>query len=388
MAMDNFSYKDSIRAAFASCMPCVRRRAPLESNDNTFSDHRTHRSPSSELEGLLRDTDTEAETLSLHSNIGAGRRKHQKRPTFSLTLFGYTLFGRQPIYLSDDEDERGSRRRTLGTASSSTLDSDAAPLDASTIARLSSPDRAEAEQRRWEEEARRKAERKARQRERRERERMSTLMSLNGGTLPEGGDFEGFQYSGETSLHTLPATEFGPFVGGPEGLLTTGDAGEDSEDADDVDLGGGLYTRKQRTHTIRSGSGSDSRSQTSTRISDGERSLHYNHHQLTQTVPPSYPQTEMQLPNIKPAKAKKERTRKRLSPLSSSTGSQSTAPYTPTQSASASPAVAAFPIPHERMEHVIEGRDARGFPSVGLSGVRGKTRDMGAFLASREAAQP
>lgn len=379
MAVDNFSYKDSIRAAFASCMPCFSSIAPVNSNDSARSDVRTHRSPSNELEGLLRDTDTEIETLSLHSNIGAGRRKPRKRPAFSLTLFGYTLFGRPPIYLSDDEDERGWRRRALGTASSSTLDSDAAPLDASTIARLSSPDCAEAEQQRREEEAQRKAERKARRRERRERERMSTLLSLNGGSLVEGSDFEGFQGSGESPIPSLPADEFGPFVRGQDELSAVGGEGEGSEDADDADLGGELYTRKKRQSGW-SGSGSDSRSRTSASVSNGDANLHYIHHQLAQAVPPSYPQTEMQLPN--PAKKSK-----RFSPLSSSTASQSTAPYTPAQSISASPAVAAFPIPHERVEHAIEGEDARGFPSVGLSGARGKTRDMGAFLASREAAQ-
>lgn len=384
MAVDNFSYQDSIRAALASCMPCFSGIAPVNSNDNSHSDVRTHRSPSNELEGLLRDTDTEIETLSLHSNIGAGRRKPRKHPAFSLTLFGYTLFGRPPIYLSDDEDERGWRRRALGTASSSTLDSDAAPLDASTIARLSSPDRVEAEQHRRDEEAQRKVERKARRRERREQERMSALLSLNGGSLAKGSGFEGFQGSGESVISSLPADEFGPFVRGKEDLSAIGGEGEGSEDVDDADLGGELYTRKKR-QSVWSGSGSDSRSRTSASVSNGDANLHYNHHQLAQAVPPSYPQTEMQLPN--PAKKSKHRTSKRFSPLSSSTASQSTAPYTPAPSISASPAITAFSVPHERMEHAIEGEDVRGFPSVGLSGARGKTRDMGAFLASREAAQ-
>ncbi|KAG2120493.1 uncharacterized protein F5147DRAFT_662156 [Suillus discolor] len=386
MAVDNFSYKDSIRAALASCMPCFSSIAPVNSNDNTHNDVRTHRSPSNELEGLLRDTNTEIETLSLHSNIGAGRRKPRKRPAFSLTLFGYTLFGRPPIYLSDDEDERGWRRRALGTASSSTLDSDAAPLDASTIARMSSPDRAEAEQHRRDEEAQRKAERKARRRERKERERMSTLLSLNGNSLVKESGFEGFQGSGESAIPSLPASEFGPFVRGQEELSAIGGEGEGSEDVDDADLGGELYTRKKR-HSIWSGSGSDSRSRTSASVSNGDANLHYNHHQpeLAQAVPPSYPQTEMQLPNS--AKKSKHRTSKRFSPLSSSTASQSTAPYTPAPSISVSPAVAAFPVPHERMGHAIEGGDVRGFPSVGLSSARGKPREMGVFLASREAAQ-
>lgn len=379
MAVDNFSYKDSIRAALASCMPCFSGTVPADSSDNARSDVRTHRSPSNELEGLLCDTDTEIETLSLHSNIGGARRKPRKRPAFSLTLFGYTLFGRPPIYLSDDEDERGWRRRALGTVSSSTLDSDAAPLDASTIARMSSPDRAEVEQQRREEEARQKAERKARRKERRERERMSTLLSLNGGSLEEGSGFEGFQGSGESQIPSLPADEFGPFVRGQEELTAIGGEGEGSEDADDADLGGELYTRKKR-QSVWSGSGSDSRSRTSASVSNGDANIHYNHHQLAQAAPPSYPQTEMRLP--KPAKKSK-----RFSPHSSSTASQSTAPHTPTQSISASPAVAPTPIPHEHVEFAIEGGGLRGFPSVGLSGARGKTRDMGAFLASREAAQ-
>jgi hypothetical protein len=384
MAVDNFSYKDSMQAALTSCLPCFSGIAPVNSNDNARNDARTHRSPSNELEGLLGDTDTEIETLSLHSNIGAGRRKPRKRPAFSLTLFGYTLFGRPPIYLSDDEDERGWRRRALGTASSSTLDSDAAPLDASTIARLSSPDRAEAEQHRRDEEAQRKAERKARQRERRERERISNLLSLNGGSPVKGSGFEGFQGSGESAVPSLPADEFGPFVRGQEELSVIGGEGEGSEDVDDADLGGELYTRKKR-QSIWSGSGSDSRSRTSASVSNGDANLHYNHYQLAQSIPPSYPQTEMQLP--RPAKKSKHRTSKRFSPLSSSTASQSTAPHTPASSISASPAVAAFPVPHEHMEYAIEGGDVRGFPSVGLSGVRGKTRGMGTFLASRETAQ-
>ncbi|KAG2358608.1 hypothetical protein BDR07DRAFT_1417312 [Suillus spraguei] len=383
MAVDNFSYKDSIQAALASCMPCFSGIAPVNSNDNARSDVRTHRSPSNELEGLLRDTDTEVETISLHSNIGAGRRKSRKRPAFSLTLFGYTLFGRPPIYLSDDEDEQGWRGRALGTASSSTLDSDAAPLDASTIARLSSPDRAEVEQRRRDEEAQRKVERKARRRERKERERMSTLLSLNGGSLVKGSDFEGFQGSGESAISSLLANESGPSVQGQGELSAIGGEGEGSEDIDDADLGGELYTRKRQS--VWSGSGSDSRSRTSASVSNGDAHSHHNHHQLAQTIPLSYPQTEMQLPNL--AKKPKNRTSKRFSPLSSSTASQSTAPHTPALSISASPAVVASPIPPERMKHAIEGEDVRRFPSVGLSGTRGKTRDMGAFLASRDAAQ-
>jgi hypothetical protein len=42
----------------------------------------------------------------------------------------------------------------------------------------------------------------------------------------------------------------------------------------------------------------------------------------------------------------------------------------------------------ERSEKRFDVRDVREFLSVGLSGARGKMREMGTFLTSREAAQP
>ncbi|KAH7919592.1 hypothetical protein BV22DRAFT_1040742 [Leucogyrophana mollusca] len=391
--MDNFSYADSLRAAFASCLPCFNRSSSPGANEVASSDQRPRRGHSDELEGLLQDTgdaDTEAETLSLHSNIGSGVRRTRKRPAFSVTLFGLHLFGRPPIYLPDDDDEADTRRRRQpGTASSSTLDSDAAPVDASTIARLSSPELGAREQLRQEEERRRKIERRARRRERRERERSSALLHLTGGSLAEGDEFEGFQGSGAPLSLSAGVPEYGQFVRGSVDHYEAGDVGSGSGDADDADLGGELYARK-RASVVGSASGSDSRSRTSASLSNGDQSVQYNHHNLTQTQSPTYARHEMPtLPHL--AKKAKNGLSKHKSRLSTSTGSQSTTPYTPTESISASPAVAAFPIPQVTpspssyvAEFSTEGGESRGFPSVGLSGARSKSRNMGAFLAHRD----
>ncbi|KAH7908910.1 hypothetical protein BJ138DRAFT_302779 [Hygrophoropsis aurantiaca] len=393
--MDSFSYTDSIRAAFSSCLPCFAAKSTL----NTTEPQRPRRTNphSPELEGLLQDagdTDTEAETLSLHSNIGSSSRRARKRPAFSVTLFGIHLFGRPPIYLSDDEDGDGDgsgagrRHRQHGTTSSSTLDSDAAPLDASTIARLSSPEpNVQEALRREEEERQRKAERRARRRERRERERQSaTMMHFPA----EGDDFEGFQGSGAPLSLSAAVPEYGQFVRGSVGGYDVGGAGSGSGDADDADLGGELYTRK-RPSGVGSASGSDSRSRTSTSMSNGDQSVQYNHHVISQTQAHASSYTRNEMPAL--PKKKKGKPSKR-SHMSSSTTSQSTTPYTPTDSAVASPAVAAFPIPHEAAPPNIfktgfsgypaESGESRGFPSAGLSGARSKSRDMGAFLARRD----
>ncbi|KIJ15186.1 hypothetical protein PAXINDRAFT_169332 [Paxillus involutus ATCC 200175] len=367
MSMDNFSYTDTVRAAFASCLPCFASSPSQTSASNSNANHpdpRPARPSSNDLEHLLQDTDSDA--LSLHSNFGTSHRRtrQRRRPKFSLTLFGYTLFGRPPIYLPDEEDgEGGGRTRALATTSSSTLDSDAAPLDASAIERLTSPDhhaalQRERERRRLEEEeeeARRKAERRARRQERKARERASALMALTGESLVESEAFEGFQGSGST----LPPR--------PSELLRTERAdgeGSNSGEADDADLGGELYTRKKRQSAVWSGSGSDSRSRTSASFSAGDAPRARNSIQYTQQSIP-YPHTEMQLPL--PAK-KKNRASKRFSAMSSTTSqSTSTAPYTPVESITESPAVATFPIPQDRHIH---GGGNQDFPITGLSGTR------------------
>ena len=216
-------------------------------------------------------------------------------------LFGYTLFGRPPIYLSDEDGKDdphgigGGRARALVTNSSSTLDSDAAPLDANTIERLTSPDHlaalaAQRENERWwleaEDEARRKAERRARRQERKARARASALSPLADTDM-----FEGFQGSGmvPTSFPFHQAVEVIPNRPGADGLGRDGDFdgsnASHSGDADDADLGGELYVRKKKPSGALSTSGSDSRSRTSTSFSAGDAS----HIQNPRPTPPANP---------------------------------------------------------------------------------------------------
>lgn len=403
--MDSFSYTDSVRAALASCLPCfASSRSESTSNPPSnpvnagLSSTSARPSSSNDLEHLLRDSDSDG--ISLHSNLGATahrRAKHRRRPKFSLTLFGYTLFGRPPIYLSDDDDgdDLHSRRaRALITNSSSTLDSDAAPLDVSTIERLASPDhlaalaaQREIERQRLEaeEEARRKAERRARRRERKARARSPALLSLTGASPhPDVDTFEGFQGSGMISTSfPFRAVEVIPDRRGQGADGLSGDGVFDgsnashSGDADDADLDGELYTRKRPSRAL-SASGSDSRSRTSASVSTGDTPHIQNlPNQTTHQFVP-YPHTEMHLPA--PAQKKSHRASKRTSTVSSVTSqSTSTTPYTPVESIAETPAVAAFPAPAER--YLRDGYHA-DFPSVGLSGQRRfKTLDPRAFLA-------
>lgn len=383
--MDNFSYKDSIRAAFASCSSCFT--AASSSNATAQSPNapisRSNTPGSNDLERLLRDADSDA--LSLHSNIGASprrRARQRRRPKFSLTLFGYTLFGRPPIYLSDDEDEGAQdRHRTFTTTSSFTFDSDAAPLDANTIKRLTSPDHRENVQRELEthrrneqERAARKAQRRAR-REERKANAQTSAMALSGGAPTEDDEFDRSRCSS-----TVPS------LGGVEVLYPT-DTGSNSGDADDADLGAETYVRRKGQAHGRNGSASDSRSRTSASVSTGDGGhTPGNVLSVSQSVP--YSQTVMQLPDL--PKKKAQRLSRRTSLISSSTTSQSTsnAPYTPPSHAefvAMSPPVASFPIPQEREEGSYahdSKRDNRDFPITGLSGNRKlKSKDIGAFLS-------
>ena len=385
--MDSFSYRDSISAVFSSCCSCFGSAPSSSSQTPNLSNHRANSAASNDLERLLRDSDSDA--LSLHSNLGSSsnrRARQRRRSKFSLTLFGYTLFGHPPIYLSDDEDVRSqSRNRTLATVSSSTLDSDAAPLDPSVIERLTSPDHLEAAQRELEsrrreveEQARRKTERRARREERKARARASALMSLTSGRLPEDEEFGGFQGSGTIVSPRAPGSD-------TVNVTHPADAGSNSGDADDADLGAELYVRRKSHSGIRSGSSADSKSRTSASMSTGDAShTQGNVLYIHQPVPHSL--TEMQLPAF--PKKKSRRSSRRGSVFSSSTASQSTSntPYTPPAQIDGTftvPPTSAIPIPHQRdtYGHSREG-DNQEFPSAGLSGGRRpKMKDIGAFLS-------
>ncbi|KII91371.1 hypothetical protein PLICRDRAFT_51536 [Plicaturopsis crispa FD-325 SS-3] len=400
--MASFSWSDSIQAAVGSCLPCFRS----SDSDGDDADHQTldgagiRRARSDELEGLLADagdTDTEAETLSLHSNIGsgAGQRKRRQRRGFPkhITVLGWNLFGRPPIQLPDDEGSDALNRRTRrrpGTISTTTLDSDAAALDSSAIEGMSAAQmdaRAAAAEAAAEEERRQKEERRRRRRERKALKEAAKSIALGGQE-----EFEGFPGSGSayphipSPFHRAPASQsevFGPYMSAP--------VGDAEADEDAADLGGELYVRKT---TDKNSNGSDSRSRTSASQSDVP---HYNHHYASQMSPhmvPLPPSTRSRsdssslVPSSQPKKSRKSKSSKKSS--SSTSQSQSLpSPVQPNMPFVGSPDIVS--PANERLQPMVfegypeENTDAAygGFPSAGFGGARGKSRDMGAFLAHR-----
>lgn len=195
--MERFSWTDNLRAALAPCLTCLQPRRDDEDEDERqqYNHHYSARGPdyvprarADELEGLLQDTD-DAETLSLHSNIGRddGRKRKRRRPRKGIKLFGFDLFGKPPIQLPEDDDDGIGRRARSRTVSASTLDSDAAPLDPSTIEQLSTARAAEgAAQRDTERLA--KEERRRRRREKKAAREAALALALD----RSQDDFEGF----------------------------------------------------------------------------------------------------------------------------------------------------------------------------------------------------
>jgi hypothetical protein len=381
--MESFSWSDSLRALAAPCLSCLRN-SKSERND---------------LEDLLVDSGsgtTDAETLSLHSNPGSPRRK-RTRFTRNIRLFGWDLFGRPPIRLPDDEEDdegagaegsragasrRSRRRPPPPTISSSTLDSDAAPLDSAAIETHAT--------KRAEEEAAR-AERRARRRERKEKKRAAALaLALEHAAVLDGNaEFEGFPGSGGS---------LSPFARGSEDYRD--DEEEDDEDDEEGDFGGSAYTRRTRGGSD-SGRGSDSRSRTSTSLSPTgpHQGQPYNHHYISQQ-PSAVPPPAQGAPTLPAQRSKKGKSSRSSASKTSSSSRRSHSSPSASQSPSlASPVAtqfsdAASAPPHAAQQ--FEGfpndlglktagieRLSSGFPSPGFGGPRNGKRDMGAFLANR-----
>ncbi|KLO10610.1 hypothetical protein SCHPADRAFT_942742 [Schizopora paradoxa] len=263
--MDDFSWTDGLRAALRPCLPCFA--SSREEDGGTASDSnegarsrnpraQATRSRQNDLDGLLRtpeDTDVDAETWSLHSNVGRERsrkkRKGKKRSTknsgsSSSSFFSYFVGGRsnQPIRLpeSDSEDDGAVNDRLLhprslarsnsssaaSVSSSLAFDSDASSLDATAIGKLSAQEalaraeaaaeeaRARVEAERLAEEARQeRAEAKRRRKERRELRRASQLIAMGVEDVPPGAfDYQQHQ-QGYPSPELLPPPSY--FSTGP-----------------------------------------------------------------------------------------------------------------------------------------------------------------------------
>ncbi|KAI0747231.1 hypothetical protein C8Q80DRAFT_1345432 [Daedaleopsis nitida] len=181
MADVHFSWSDSIQAAF-SCLPCFQSSQDPPSDSETQTPRPRDgvfahaipppRARPDELEGLLADASDDADALSLHTNPGdrarrKGKNKKRRRGAPKhIRVFGYDLFGRPPAIQLPESDDEGLLDRRRGpegigrTVSGSSMDSDAAPLDAAAIESMSAARQAEAvareeEERRAKEERRR-----------------------------------------------------------------------------------------------------------------------------------------------------------------------------------------------------------------------------------------
>ncbi|KAN0116436.1 hypothetical protein V8E52_005817 [Russula decolorans] len=449
--METFSWSDSLRALTAPCLDCLHSSKD-ERND---------------LEDLLADsgsasaTTADAETLSLHSNPSSSPRRIRARFTKHIRLFGWDLFGRrQPIRLPDDDEEDeeengdgdgdgdgdggggqeqveqrrkkkrrshrgGHRRPSAVTISSSTLDSDAAPLDSAAIMSHATN---------YAEEEVKRAERR---RERRELKRAAALALEQAATLADGDEFEGFQGSGGQHLG-LPSSP--PLLGHDDGTRTRTaqdlrytpneeDDYDDDDDDDEGDFGAAAYTRRT-SGSSDSGRGSDSRSRTSatTSVSGQQPSAYshphsghsiqpYNHHYISQQ-PPAHTGTTTNAPLLPMRGTKNKSSRSSTSKSSSSSVSSTkrsrSSPSAPLSPNLASPVASATPLPtttttnttitsstappltapQETFEGFtskgprlqtagIERQSSSGFPSPGIGGRRNVKRDMGAFLANR-----
>ncbi|KAI1784658.1 hypothetical protein LXA43DRAFT_196745 [Ganoderma leucocontextum] len=376
MANVQFSWSDSFQAAVSSCLPCFKHSDPASDSEDAQTPRPRNpafahaipppRARPDELEGLLADASDDADALSLHTNPGERRvRKKRRKQPKRIRVFGFDLFGRPPpIQLPESDDEDGGRRDSgsgsrslrpggeerIRKISSSTLDSDAAPLDASTIEELSAA-RHPGALAQEEEERRAKEERRRKRRERRELKRAAMAPALE---LQANGeeDFEGFQGSGVLYGATSPFSpsvgsgtgtvsdsitssqqEFGPFAHGqpvepfdPDAAEAAREAAE--AEADGADFGGESYTSRPRKTKSRSSHGtgtmstSDTRSSSSrgtgsqgyTPVHPGQGVAPYNHQFLASLQVPTH------IPGIP---------RPPLSPLSQDDDAAAAAPSSP-----------------------------------------------------------
>lgn len=428
----HFSWLDNVRAVFSPCLPCLRTShsdtdslPPNDDNSYGNGTRGVRRARPNELEGLLADvgdTDTEGETLSLHSNIGNGDRRRKKRRGMKrITVFGWNLFGRPPIQLPDDEEDellrrrRGRRKATTSMSSSnSTLDSDAAPLDPTEIEnlRISSAQLDERAAAAEVEDKRLKEERRQLRRERKELQKVARALALASSEAESRAEdeFEGFPRSGVGSEYpqmpspfqsvspAQPSPRSGNNDAGLGGIAAFFKGESIAEpDSDDADLGGQSYARRA---TSGNSNGSDSRSRSSASQSNPDQSARYNsHHHITSQpsphmVPLPHPtrSDSFSASSEPPRKTKSSKSKSSASHSSKRSSSASQSPSLPSPVGSSFPVSPTVILPHsplsltaprEEFEGFPTDTNAFKFPSPGIGGGRGKGREMGAFLADR-----
>lgn len=364
--MAEFSWSDSVKAALAPCLSCLTSTTRSRRNDLPSSQD----SSRPDLDRLLQDvdTDTEAETLSLHSNIGDSRRKRKKKRGASktITLFGYSLFGKPSIRLEGDDDltaaiispatGRGSSNAVKKSISTSTLDSDAAPLDPSTIAQLSTAQSPPGPS----EELQRKEERRRRRRERKDRKE-----ALARALGQADAEFEGFPGSGPGIPAPSSRREF----------VLVSPLSPNEELAEDADFDAQAYNTRRHPGSARSDS--DSRSRTSASASNPDSS-HYGHYHSQQPRPIQPPTTRRQSSHDFPRKEINSSRPKGSSKSSSSKTSQSPSIRSPVD-----PTFPTRPFP-TKLEFEGFPNDS-AFPSTGFDGgrVSRANSEIGVFLARR-----
>ncbi|KAH7096713.1 hypothetical protein BKA62DRAFT_718759 [Auriculariales sp. MPI-PUGE-AT-0066] len=266
--------------------------------------------------------------MSLHSNIGGardrstGRRKKKAKAGRSVSLWGFSLFGRPRgvIALPDSDDEESSalangeegrrqRRRTRSSASASsaggisdTADPDPPTVTDTTIANLSRspPLQLNAALSQWEPQAtlddlaaeeaaqREQEERRAAKRMRKDMKRAAAALAAG---VSEEGDFEGFPGSGSYAPNSMPDfrgqlsptaasqdhSEFGAFVHSDVRSNSSSqrsaqqqqkqppveEAGKEAADLEEADFDSATYARRGSTSNGQQRTGSDTRSSSS-----------------------------------------------------------------------------------------------------------------------------
>ncbi|KAJ7732946.1 hypothetical protein DFH07DRAFT_1065516 [Mycena maculata] len=336
--MDHPSWGDTILATLSSCFACCScsRASPNDLDAEENSDGRdlsdgaryaVRRARADELEGLLADTDTnadgfadddaaaDADAISLHSHLGPrGRRRPPPKTPRHISVWGWNLFG-----------SGRSRRSVTLPGADGALHGASTRRENSTDALLASANHDSSSPHvLGEAEIARRAERRARK----EMRRLARAVARP--EAEDGDDFDGFPGNGTRTHAGIPAQFLQPTPDSP-GYARAEDVLRARDDEDDADLDGVAYARR----TSRSAGAGGSKS--SGRSSNSGSNSNSGYERIGGGMPPAYTTSS---PSSHDGKSKKK----------SSKSKRSTKPGL-TSSTLASPSAAAFP---QRQEDVHE----------------------------------